>query len=88
MPLDDLPPEFRPLAPWPASLRFPPDGRTERILQNQLPPRPDARSYTGSTAALAADAEFADPAARISHRSGGREMPRGRDVSGPAAAAR
>jgi hypothetical protein len=63
MPLDDTRPEFRPLSPWPAGVRFL-NGRTERILQAQLPPRPDARTYTGSSAGLAADAEFAE-------RSGG-----------------
>jgi hypothetical protein len=64
MPLDNPRPEFRELAPWPDGLRFL-DGRTERVMQAQLPPRPDGpRSYTGSTAGLAADAEFAE-------RSGG-----------------
>jgi hypothetical protein len=59
MPPDNIPSEFVPLAPWPADLRFRP-GPTERIIQNQLPPRPDACSYTGSTAGLTADAEFAE----------------------------
>jgi hypothetical protein len=59
MPLDDTRPEFIPLAPWPDGIHFS-MGPTERILQNQLPPRPDPVSYTGSTAALAADAEFAE----------------------------
>jgi hypothetical protein len=30
-------------------------------MQAQLPPRPDCRSYIGSSAGLAADAEFAEP---------------------------
>jgi hypothetical protein len=55
----DVRPEFRELAPMPPTVRYL-AGPTERILQNQLPPRPDARSYTGSTAALAADAEFGE----------------------------
>jgi hypothetical protein len=59
MPLDAPRPEFRELAPWPPGIRYL-NSRTERILQNQLPPRPDACSYTGSTAGLAADAEFAE----------------------------
>jgi hypothetical protein len=58
-PSTPIAPEFRPLAPWPPGTRFL-DGRTERILQNQLPPRPDARSYTGSSAALTADSAFAE----------------------------
>jgi hypothetical protein len=63
-PSDAPRPEFRPLAPWPDGLRFR-DAPTERIMQGRLPPRPDARcSYTGSSAGLAADAEFAE-------RSGG-----------------
>jgi hypothetical protein len=60
MPLDAPRPEFRPIAPWPAGLRFR-DAPTERVIQNLLPPRPDACSYTGSTAGLAVDAEFAEP---------------------------
>jgi hypothetical protein len=58
MPLDAPRPEFHPLAPWPP-VRFL-NGRTERIVQNQLPPRPDPVSYTGSSAGLTADAEFAE----------------------------
>jgi hypothetical protein len=63
MPLDTLLPEFRELAPWPVGLRFR-DGPVERTLYGRLPPRPDAFSYTGSSAALAADSAFAE-------RSGG-----------------
>ena len=65
MPLDAPRPEFRELAPWPPALRFL-SGPTERILQNQLPHRPDNPSHSliGSAAGLAADAEFAE-------RSGG-----------------
>jgi hypothetical protein len=59
MPLDAPRPEFRPLTPWPPGIRFL-NGPTEQILQGQLPPRPDARSYTGSTAALTADAALAE----------------------------
>jgi hypothetical protein len=62
MPLDPRP-EFRPLAPWPPGLHFL-NAPTERVMQGQLPPRPDACSYTGSSAGMAADAEFAE-------RSGG-----------------
>jgi hypothetical protein len=61
-PLDTPRPDFRLLAPWPPGTRFL-NGRTERILQNQLPPRPDARSYAGSTADLAANSEFAERSA-------------------------
>jgi hypothetical protein len=60
VPLDAPCPEFRELFPWPDGLRYL-NGRTERILQNWLPPRPDYRSYTGSTAAQAADADLAEP---------------------------
>jgi hypothetical protein len=59
MPGSDEHPEFRPLAPWPPGLRYL-NGPTERILQNQLPPRPDACSYTGSTAGLSLESEFAE----------------------------
>jgi hypothetical protein len=59
MPLDDTRAEFRPLAPWPSDLRYQP-GRTERGIQGRLPPRPDARSYTGSAAGLVADADLAE----------------------------
>jgi hypothetical protein len=60
MPIDAPRPEFRPLAPWPPGIRFL-DGPVERILQNQLPPRPDGRrSCTGSTAGLTADSTFAE----------------------------
>jgi hypothetical protein len=63
MPLDAPRPEFRELAPWPPSIRFR-AGPVERIMQGRLPYRPDAHSYAGSTAALAADADLAE-------RSGG-----------------
>jgi hypothetical protein len=59
MPLDDHHPEFRQLAPMPPGVRYH-YGPVERILQNQMPPRPDAHSYSGSTGALAADAELAE----------------------------
>lgn len=59
MPLADPRPEFRPLAPWPPGTRFL-DGPVERVVQGRLPPRPDARSYTGSSAALAADSALAE----------------------------
>lgn len=57
----DTRPEFHPLAPWPPGLRFL-NGRTERIIQNQLPPRPDdpTRTLTGSSAGLAADSDLAE----------------------------
>jgi hypothetical protein len=58
-PLDTLLPEFRELTPMPPGTRFL-NGRTERILQNRLPPRPDACSYTGSTADLAAQSALAE----------------------------
>jgi hypothetical protein len=60
-PLDDTPPEFRHLAPWPTDLHFR-ASPTERIMQNLLPPRPDhpARTLTGSSAGLTADSEFAE----------------------------
>jgi hypothetical protein len=64
MPLDAPRPEFREVAPMPPSIRFL-NGPTERILQGQLPPRPDARSYTGSSAGLTADAAFAELSAAI-----------------------
>jgi hypothetical protein len=69
MPLDALRSDFRELAPWPSGIRFL-NGPTERILQNQLPPRPDnpSRSLLGSTANLAADSAFAE------RSSGGREV--------------
>jgi hypothetical protein len=57
--LADVRAEFRPLASWPPGLRFL-SGPTERVMQAQLPPRPDAHSYTGSTADLAANSEFAE----------------------------
>jgi hypothetical protein len=59
MPLADTRPEFRELAPWPPGIRYL-NGPVERILQNWLPARPDARSYAGSTGALAADSTFAE----------------------------
>jgi hypothetical protein len=47
--------------PWPLGIRFL-NGPVERILQSQLPPRPDGpRSLTGSAAGLAADAALAEP---------------------------
>jgi hypothetical protein len=52
-------PPPRPLASRPPGLRYL-NGPTERILQNQLPPRPDACSYTGSTAGLSLESEFAE----------------------------
>jgi hypothetical protein len=60
MPIHAPRPEFRELAPWPAGLRFL-DGPVERIKQNRLPPRPDSRSYAGSSAGLTADSAFAEP---------------------------
>jgi hypothetical protein len=73
-------PEFRPLAPMPPGVRFL-DAPTERIMQAQLPPRPDASSYTGSSAGLTADAEFAERGGGdFSAERRGREMPSG---SGP-----
>jgi hypothetical protein len=59
MPLDAPRPEFRELAPWPPGTRFL-DGRAERILQGQMPPRPDARPYIGSAAGLTADSALAE----------------------------
>jgi hypothetical protein len=54
-------PEFRPIAPWPAGLRFR-NGPTERVMQGQLPPRPDHPdlSLIGSSAGQAADSELAE----------------------------
>jgi hypothetical protein len=82
MPLDSLDHEFRPLADWPRDLHFS-TGRTERILQNQLPPRPDYRSYTGSTSALATASEFAEPDfgdMAAEHRAADRERKRAKRV--------
>jgi hypothetical protein len=60
MPLDDdARLEFRELIPRPDTWYF--SVRAERILlQAQLPPRPDYRSCTGSTGALATTSEFAE----------------------------
>jgi hypothetical protein len=52
-------PEFREIIPWPPGLQYL-DGPTERVMQGQLPPRPDYRSYVGSSADLAANHEFAE----------------------------
>jgi hypothetical protein len=54
-------PDLKLLAPWPPSLRFR-DGRTERILQNRLPPRPDnpAHALIGSSAGQAAEDPLAE----------------------------
>jgi hypothetical protein len=61
MPPLDPRPDFRELAPWPPGIRFL-DGPAERILQGQLPPRPDhpARTLTGSSAGQATDADLAE----------------------------
>jgi hypothetical protein len=54
-------PEFRQLAPWPPGLRYR-NGPVERILQGQLPPRPDnpACALIGSSAGQAADDALAE----------------------------
>jgi hypothetical protein len=59
MPLDVLDPEFRELTPLPRTRYL--AGPTERVMQAQLPARPDPVSYIGSTAALAAASELAEP---------------------------
>ena len=59
MPLDAPRPEFHPHAPWPPGIRFL-DGPAERVKQGRQPPRPDARSYTGNRAGMAADSALAE----------------------------
>jgi hypothetical protein len=82
MPLDATRPEFRELAPWPPDLRFL-NGPVERIIQNLLPPRPDACSYTGSTAPPWRPMPSSpNAAAAISRRSAERGMPRGSGANG------
>jgi hypothetical protein len=48
-------------APSPPGIRYR-DAPTERIMQGRLPPRPDhpARTLTGSSAGMAADADLAE----------------------------
>jgi hypothetical protein len=55
------PPPTLPLAPWPPGIRFL-DGPAERILQGQLPARPDnpSRPLLGSAASLTADSALAE----------------------------
>jgi hypothetical protein len=54
-------PDLKLLAPWPPGIRFR-DGPVERILQNQLPPRPDnpAHALIGNSGGACADAELAE----------------------------
>jgi hypothetical protein len=69
------------LAPWPPGIRFL-DSPTERILQNQLPSRPDHPARTLTGAGQAVDADLAERSVRaISQRSAGRGMPRGSGAS-------
>ena len=50
--------DLRELRPWPSGIRFS-DARSERVIEQAMPPRPVVRAY-GSSGAMCVQARFAE----------------------------